>query len=344
MKRRSVLGLIGAAAAPIWAQRALAQSSDRILRVGLVSSTNPRSAPQYAAIDQRLSELGYIEGQNLTLEFILLHGDVERYREAMDELVRRKVDIIIAFGQERALKAAIEATTAIPIVMVALDYDPLALGYATSLARPTGDLTGLYVQQIELAAKRVQLVREAFPERKTATAFWDAASADQWRAAQGAALEQSLSLVGFELRERPYDYDMALSLAPLDHRGVVVVMNAPTFFIDRERLAQFALRHRIASFVAWRELVVAGGLSYGPNFVRIARRAAEFVDRIARGARPSDLPIERPATFERSPDGERPGPDDPAHAPRPRRRGDRMSNSAGGEKARIAADDTGTLR
>ena len=156
MRRRSVLGLIGAAAAPMWTQRALAQSS-RILRVGLVSSTNPRSAPQYAAIDQRLAELGYIEGQNLTLEFILLHGDVERYREAMDELVRRKVDIIIAFGQERALKAAIEATTAIPIVMVALDYDPLALGYATSLSRPTGNLTGLYVQQIELAAKRVQL-------------------------------------------------------------------------------------------------------------------------------------------------------------------------------------------
>ena len=157
MRRRSALGLIGAAAAPMWAQRALAQSSNRILRVGLVSSTNPRSAPQYAAIDQRLAELGYIEGQNLTLEFILLHGDVERYREAMDELVRRKVDIIIAFGQERALKAAIEATTAIPIVMVALDYDPLALGYATSLSRPTGNLTGLYVQQIELAAKRVQL-------------------------------------------------------------------------------------------------------------------------------------------------------------------------------------------
>ena len=97
MRRRSVLGLIGAAAAPMWTQRALAQSS-RILRVGLVSSTNPRSAPQYAAIDQRLAELGYIEGQNLTLEFILLHGDVERYREAMDELVRRDCSVVSRFA------------------------------------------------------------------------------------------------------------------------------------------------------------------------------------------------------------------------------------------------------
>ena len=132
-----------------------------MLRVGLVSLTNPRSAPQYVAFYQRLREFGYIEGQNLVIEFILLNGQVERYREAINELVRHKVNVIIAFGQERALKAAI-ATDTIPIVMVPLDYDPFALGYATSLPRPTSNVTGVFVQQIERAAKRIQLMEEAF--------------------------------------------------------------------------------------------------------------------------------------------------------------------------------------
>jgi putative tryptophan/tyrosine transport system substrate-binding protein len=298
MRRREFVTLLAGAACAS-PQSLSAQTPPRMLRVGLVSSTNPRTAPQYVAFDQRLREFGYIEGQNLAIEFILLNGQVERYGEAMNELVRRKVDVIIAFGQERALKAAMAATETIPIVMVALDYDPFALGYATSLPRPTSNVTGVFVQQIELAAKRIQLMKEAFSDLSSATVFWDGASADQWRATQTAAPSLSLSLVGVELRDRPYDYERALAETPVDHQSALIVMNSPTFFIDRERLAQFALQHRMASMFAWREWVQAGGLmSYGPSFVGIARRAAEYVDRIARGAKPADLPIEQPTTFD----------------------------------------------
>jgi putative ABC transport system substrate-binding protein len=270
-----------------------------MLRVGLVSSANTRNGPPFIAFDQRLRELGYTEGGNLAVEFIGLQGRIERMGEAMHELVRRQVSVIIAFGPEAALKAAIEATDTIPIIMVAIDYDPIARGYVTSLARPTGNVTGLFLQQIELTEKRIEFTREAFPGLQSATVFWDAPSADQRQAALKAAAAIGLRLADIELRERPYDYQRALAGVPADHRSALMVMNSPTFFNDRVRLAAFALQHRIASMFAWREWVDAGGLiSYGPSFTGIVRRAADYVDRIARGAKPTDLPIEQPTKFE----------------------------------------------
>jgi putative ABC transport system substrate-binding protein len=124
-------------------------------------------------------------------------------------------------------------------------------------------------------------------------------SVDQWRVAQGAAPAVNLELAGVELRQPPYDYEGALAQVPQDHRAALIVMNSPTFFKERERLAQFALQHRIPSMFAWREWVDAGGLiSYGPSFGGIARRAADYVDRIGRGAKPAELPIEQPTKFE----------------------------------------------
>jgi len=124
-------------------------------------------------------------------------------------------------------------------------------------------------------------------------------SADQWRAAQEAATAVQLRLAGAELRQPPYDYEAALAQAPADHRNALIVMNSAIFFRERERLAQFALQHRIPSMFAWREWVDVGGLiSYGPSFTGIVRRAAEYVDRIARGSKPAELPIEQPNKFE----------------------------------------------
>jgi putative tryptophan/tyrosine transport system substrate-binding protein len=184
-------------------------------------------------------------------------------------------------------------------VMVALDFDPLALGYVTSLARPTGNVTGLFLQQIELSAKRVQLTRDAFPEIRGATVFWDRQSSDQWQAARGAGAILGLSLTGNELSEPPYNYELALAQAPPDHRGTLIVMISPAFFLDRARLAEFALRHRMRSVCPLREFVEAGGLmSYGVSFTGLGQRAAAYVDRIARGAKPTDLPIEQPTKFE----------------------------------------------
>jgi putative ABC transport system substrate-binding protein len=183
--------------------------------------------------------------------------------------------------------------------MIAIDYDPFARGYVTSLARPSGNVTGVFFQQTELSAKRIQLIRDAFPNTSAASMFWDQLSADQWQAAQNAAATLGLGLFGIELREQPYDYDRALREAPPDHRGMLIVATSPFFFRDRARIADLALRHRIASIFVFREWVEAGGLlSYGPSIVAQFVRVAEFVDRLARGAKPADLPIEQPTKFE----------------------------------------------
>jgi putative ABC transport system substrate-binding protein len=142
-------------------------------------------------------------------------------------------------------------------------------------------------------------VKDAFPDMQAATVFWDRLSSDQWQAAQRAAPALGLRLAGIELREQPYDYDGALALVPSDYRGSLFVMVSPFFFRDRARLAEFTLRHRILSMFAFREWVDAGGLlSYGPSITGMYRYAAEYVDRIARGTKPADLPIEQPTKFE----------------------------------------------
>jgi putative tryptophan/tyrosine transport system substrate-binding protein len=286
--------LAGAAAA--WPRVPWGRSAG-ILRVGMVAA-QPRSSPPYAAFLHRLAELGYQQGQNLDFEFIQAVKS-EDYARGNRELVTRGVNILVAPGTEIALKSALEATTTLPIVMVAIDYDPIALGYVTSLARPTGNVTGILLQQIELTTKRLQVVKDAFPELRAATVFWDWISADQWHAAQNAAPAFGLQLFGSELGEQPYDYENALAQAPADHRAWLFVMTSPFVFRDRARLAEFALQHRTASVFAFREWVDAGGLlSYGPSINGMYRRAADYVDRIAHGAKPSDLPIEQPTTFE----------------------------------------------
>jgi len=271
----------------------------KMLRVGIVSPAPPRSSPPFTWIDSRFRELGFIEGQNFTLDFVGLDGHIDRYYAAMRDLVTRKADVLIAFGPEVALKAAMAATTVIPIVMVAIDYDPLERGYIKNLARPGGTITGIFLQQIELAVKRLQLLKEAFPDSNAVTIFWDEPSAPQWQALQSAAPSLGLDLAGIEFTAPPYDYDAAFAKAPANHRRVLGVCNSPVFFNDRASLGKFTLRSRIASIFAWREWVEAGGLiSYGPSFIGIAKHAANYVDRIARGAKPADLPVEQPTKFE----------------------------------------------
>jgi putative ABC transport system substrate-binding protein len=250
------------------------------------------------AFDQRLAELGYQEGRNLAFEFIQI-PDFEGYESGFRELVARKVDIIFHGGAELGLKWALKATSTLPIVLVTTDYDPLAHGYVTSLASPSGNVTGVFPQQIDLAKKRLQIFKEALPDLQTATMFWDASSEDQWKAMSATAGEFGLRLVGIELREQPHDYEAALAQAPPDHRGALITPTSPAFYRDRERLAELALRHRIPSIFGFREWVEAGGLlSYGSNLPAMFRRAVDYVDRIAKGARPADLPIEQPTKFE----------------------------------------------
>jgi len=295
MRRRDFLKRV-AGSAVIWPLTARAQQP-AVTRVGVVT-IQPRMAAPYDALDQRLRELGYIEGQNLILDFVNPEKQTGGNTGAVQELLRRKVDIIIAI-YEGTLKAALAATTTVPIVMIAVEYNPLALGYVKSLARPGGNVTGVHVQQIELAKKRIELLTQALPSVHAATVFWESVSEEQWKAMRSAAATFGLQLANVELRDQPYEYDKALTQVPPDYRSIVIFATSPVFFRDRQRLADFALRQKIATVFGLREWVDAGGLfSYGVNFPVLYRRVAEFIDLIAKGARPADLPVEQPTKFE----------------------------------------------
>ena len=266
-------------------------------RIG-ITTIQPRTASIYTAFDARLRELGYIEDQNLIVDYLNPEDQAEGIAGAIKQLIRRKVDVIIA-PYESAVKSALAAGSDVPIVMVAIDYDPLAQGYIKSLSRPGGRVTGLFLQQIELAKKRLQLLKVCLPNIQTATMFWDSPSEYQWKSTSNVAAEFGLRLAGVELREQPYDYESALAKVPPDHRSTLIMPTSAVFYRDRNRLADFALRHQIASMFVLREWVDAGGLlSYGASFPAIFRRAAEYVDKIAKGAKAADLPIEQPTKFE----------------------------------------------
>ena len=297
MKRREFITLLGSMATGI-PLAAHAQDRPAMLRIGS-ATLRGISGSLFEIILNRLHQMGYVAGNNLAVDFIDLKNNLDGYGESMRDLVRRKVDVIVAFGPEISLKSAIAATSTTPIVMVAIDYDPFARGYVKSLARPTGNVTGVFLQQITLASKRIQLLRDALPNIRGATVLWDDISTDQWHATQTAAAEFDLHVTGIKFGYPPYDYDRAIMQAPPDHRGVLIPMTSPLFARDRELLAQTALRHKMASMFVFREYVDAGGLmSYGPNRTAMARRAADYVNRIARGATPQELPIEQPTTFE----------------------------------------------
>jgi putative ABC transport system substrate-binding protein len=265
-----------------------------------VHPVSPKGVPpNYIAFVGRLRELGYVEGDTLAMEYINLEGHLERYDEAMRDLVRRRVDLIYALGQEENLRAATAATSTIPIVMIAISFDPLAKGYVTSLARPTGNVTGIYVLGTEAIKKRLQLFKDAFPGQHVAFGFWDPEAAETWRAAADAAPSLGIRLAGVELHNPPHDYERGFQQVAPEFRRALFMPSSAAFSADAERLAAFALRHRMVScFDANSKFVDAGGLmSYGADNTAAGRRAAEFADRIARGAKPSDLPIEQSTRF-----------------------------------------------
>lgn len=295
MKRREFIALLGGAVAA-WPYAARAQRPTS-LHIGIVTIQS-RTTPIYTAFDQRLRELGHIEGENLVTDYLNPEMQAEGVPGAIKELVRRNVDIIVA-PYESTVKSAIAASDTVPVVMIATEYDPLALGYVKSLARPGGRVTGVFLQQIELASKRLQLLKDTLPRFEAATIFWDSLSEYQWKATSSAAASFGLRLAGVELQKQPYDHEGALASVPPDHRSTLITPIAPAFYRDRERLAEFGIRHHIASMFAVREFADAGGLlSYGPDFPSIFRRVAEYVDRIAKGAKAADLPVEQPTKFE----------------------------------------------
>lgn len=297
MKRSALL--VVAVIATLLTPPLIAVASDaKMLRVGDVS-LGSIALPTRVAFLERMAELGYEQGRNFAYDYVRVPNRAA-YGRAYRELVARKVHILIAAGHETGLKSALAAAGDVPIVMVAIDYNPLARGYVQGLAQPGGNVTGLIFQQIALTKKRLQLMKEAFPDVKAATVVWDWASADQWKGVQSAAHALGYPVHGVELRERPYDYDRAIAQVAPKYRGALMVPASPIWkFPARRILPDFALRHRIPAMFFSSSYVKAGGLmSYGVNFPKLFKRVADYVDKIAKGAKPADLPIEQPTKFE----------------------------------------------
>jgi ABC-type uncharacterized transport system substrate-binding protein len=263
-----------------------------------VFSLGARDVPYLVAFGQRLRELGYIEGQNLTIEYLHVSRR-DGFDESAKELVRRKVDVIMASGPEESLKAARAATQTIPIVMLAMDFDPVALGYVHSFAHPNSNITGIAFEQTDLIEKRLELLKGILPQERALAVFRDQFSAPQWSVVQKASESLGLDIADVEIDDQPYDYERALTRVPARYRNALFIPASPIFYYDRVRLAQFALQNRMLSTFAFREFVDAGGLfSYGPSLTDFTRRAADYVHMIASGTRTSDLPIEQPTKFE----------------------------------------------
>jgi putative ABC transport system substrate-binding protein len=286
--------LLGGGAAAAWSIVARAQQQPKMLRVGFVG-IQPREAPVYTNFLKRMAELGYQEGRNLTFDYIQT-PDVEGYERNYRELAARKVDVFLAVGTERALRAALLAAEGKPIVLLAIDFDPVTWGYVASLSRPGGNVTGIFVRQLELAAKRVEIAREAFPRATVVGIAFDTISSEQRDAAAEAARKLGLKPRMIEVKGQQ-DYGSAFS-AMDDARQPIILPASPMFFRDREAIAQALLERRIPSIAAFRENMEAGALiSYGFDLMGLFYDIASYVHHIARGAKPSDMPIEQSPRF-----------------------------------------------
>jgi len=298
--RRNFIGTLagGVLAAPLGAE---GQQAGKVVRIGLLSygASGPASAARWKAFRDQLRELGYVEGQNVIFETRWGDEQVGRLRGLAAELIDAKVDILVTAASEAAL-AAKQATSSIPIV-TATGVDPVELGLAASLARPGGNVTGVISVSNELYGKRLELLKQLIPRASRVAILRDPenrTSALSLRDAEGAAKFLGVVVQRFSARG-PRDLDAAF-LAIKRARADAVLLGENTAFIaERRRIADLALMHRLPMMVPAKEYAEAGALlSYGTDYSDLFRRAATYVDKILKGAKPGDLPIEQPTKFE----------------------------------------------
>ena len=295
-RRKFLLALGGVLALPRFG---LAQQTERTYRIGWLASTGRRAEPYNIAFEQRLRELGFAEGRNLVVEFRATEGRPERLPALAADLAQQNCDVLLAPGTEANLAAIKQASWDTPIVMVAIDYDPVATGHIASLARPGGRITGVSQQQLELPAKRLGLLKELLPKAKRIAVFSDTGTAGQLKAVQAGAKRLGVALQVLEFTRTPYDYDSAFAESVRAKAEALLVLTSGTFVPARRLIPELALKHRLPSMFGNAVWADAGGLvSYAPNFSEFYRRAAEQVSLILKGAKPADMPVEQPTKFE----------------------------------------------
>jgi putative ABC transport system substrate-binding protein len=299
--RREFLGTLagGLLAAPLAAE---AQQAGKIARIGYLAPNRAASPHMPEAFRQGLRDLGYVEGRNVMIEYRSAEGKLERLPALAAELVALKVDVIVASSTVGAL-AAKQATTTIPIVFIAVG-EPVTSGLVTSLARPGGHVTGLSNLGPELVGKCLELLTQAVPGVSRIAVLWnpgamgERAQKDMLKEAEVAARALRVRLQVVEARG-PDDIDMAFSDMTRARAGALTALTSTMFLSERRRLVDLAAKHRLPAAYPWREFVDAGGLmAYGPNLADLYRRAATYVDKILKGAKPGDLPVEQPTKFE----------------------------------------------
>ena len=297
MNRREFMTLVGGAATA-WPMAAHAQQVGQLATIGFLGTSSPADFSQRtAAFVQRLRELGWIEGRTIAIEYRWAEGRDGRVAEIAAELVRLKVGVIVTVGS--VVPAAKQATSAIPIVF-AISGDPVGMGLVSSLAQPGGNVTGLSSQATDLAGKRVELLREVVPSLRRLAIIANLgypASVLDMREAEAASRMLGLEAVASGIQRAE---DIAPSLEAIKgHADALYVCGDPLIFANRIRINILALGARLPAMYSSREYVEAGGLmSYGPNTVDLFRRAAEYVDKILRGAKPGNIPVEQPTKFE----------------------------------------------
>jgi putative ABC transport system substrate-binding protein len=301
-RRRFVLtSVAGALGAPLGVQ---AQQADKIARIGYLELNLAAGDPfKREAFLQGLRDLGHVERRNLLIEYRDAEGKPERFPALAAELVALRVDVIVTTGGSLAAVAAKRATTTLPIVFAAVG-DPVGEGLVSSLARPGGNVTGLSVVATELVGKSLELLTQAVPGvSRVAMLLKPDAMPDHTRKERLEAAERAARALGVQLQiveaRGPEDFDRAFSDMKRARAGALYVHATPVFENERRRLANLAAKNRLPTVYAFKGWVDDGGLmSYGPDVAHLSRRAAIYVDKILKGARPGDLPVEQPTKFE----------------------------------------------
>lgn len=297
MKRRDFMLLVGGTAmAPPWGA-ALAQPT-KLPRIGFFSAPANDAIGNQQAFVSGLREAGFNEGQNFVLERRDTTDSRGPFATAAD-LMRTQPDLVVVTGPEVALQAVIEANRSIPIVFLAVQFDPIARGYVQSLARPGGNITGVFQRQLELAGKQVEILAQTFPQRTRLAILHDALTADPFSEAESAAKALNIQVQALRLGTPPYDFSGAFQRAMVGGAQMVLVLSSPHFAEQRAQIAELAIEHRLPTMFTFRHYTEAGGLiSYGVNFPAMFRKVGDYAARILKGTKPADLPVEQAAVFE----------------------------------------------
>jgi putative tryptophan/tyrosine transport system substrate-binding protein len=293
MERREFITLLGGAAAA-WPLAARAQQLSKLPRIGFLQRVRNENV---VAFIQALRDAGYVDGQNAVIETRIFETTLDRVPDLAKELVDLKCDVILAASQY-AFVAAMKATTTIPIVGIDLENDPVANGWVKSLARPGGNFTGLFLDLPELGGKQIELLKEVVPKLSKPGALWDSAIGEaQFRATQTAAQTAGVTLHSLPIRG-PDDFKDAFERAAREQIDGVVILSSPLILERRSQIVEWAIKAHLPTISLFTLFPSSGGLmAYGPSLPDMYKRAAIYIDRILKGAKAADLPIERPTRF-----------------------------------------------